>query len=210
MLNNHGFDLWAEGYDRSVREADEKNEYPFAGYMALMNAVYAQVMQSAPAAVLDVGIGTAFLTRKLYAAGCTVTGLDFSTDMLSKAQSKMPDARLIQWDFTRGVPPQLAGEHFDFIISTYALHHLAYEAQAAFIRALCKHLKPKGRLLIGDVSFQTQEELHACRAASGDAWDEEENYIVYSELRESLTGYRASFHPFSFCAGVTEIENIPV
>ncbi len=206
MLSSQGFDLWANDYDQSVHEADTNNEYPFAGYKRLMNAVYATVLQNGPKAVLDVGIGTAFLSKKLYDAGCRVTGLDFSADMLAKAQSKMPDARLLQWDFTQGIPPQLAGERFDFIISTYALHHLSYEAQSMFIHALCEHLEPEGRILIGDVSFATQEALDNCRAASGDAWDDEENYIVFSKLRETLHGCRAVFHPFSFCAGVVEVE----
>jgi len=30
MLDKHGFDLWAEGYDKSVNITDEKDDYPFA------------------------------------------------------------------------------------------------------------------------------------------------------------------------------------
>ena len=32
MLDNKGFDLWADGYDESVGLSDEENTYPFAGY----------------------------------------------------------------------------------------------------------------------------------------------------------------------------------
>ena len=32
MLNNKAFDLWADGYDKTVGISDEKNTYPFAGY----------------------------------------------------------------------------------------------------------------------------------------------------------------------------------
>lgn len=32
MLNHKGFDLWADGYDKSVGLSDEANTYPFAGY----------------------------------------------------------------------------------------------------------------------------------------------------------------------------------
>ena len=32
MLDNKGFDLWADGYDKSVGLSDEENTYPFAGY----------------------------------------------------------------------------------------------------------------------------------------------------------------------------------
>ena len=30
MLNNTGFDLWADGYDKSVGLSDENDRYPFA------------------------------------------------------------------------------------------------------------------------------------------------------------------------------------
>lgn len=208
MLTSHGFDLWTDVYEQSVRNADRNSEYPFAGYSALMNAVYGTVMQKAPAGVLDVGLGTGLLSKKLYDAGCAVTGIDFSAEMLSAARRKMPGAKLVLWDFTRGVPPELASETFDFILSTYALHHLTHEAQAEFIRALLKHLKPQGCMLIGDVCFPTEEALAQCREASGCLWDDEEYYIVFTKLMERLPGYAASFHPFSFCAGVIEIGHL--
>ena len=37
MLNNTGFDLWADGYDKSVGLSDENGRYPFVGYRAMMN-----------------------------------------------------------------------------------------------------------------------------------------------------------------------------
>lgn len=32
MLDNKGFDLWADNYDKSVGISDNDNTYPFAGY----------------------------------------------------------------------------------------------------------------------------------------------------------------------------------
>jgi hypothetical protein len=32
MLDNKGFDIWADGYDEDVDVSDDNNEYPFAGY----------------------------------------------------------------------------------------------------------------------------------------------------------------------------------
>ena len=39
MLNREGFDLWADGYDRSVGLSDEDGSYPFAGYRDILNAI---------------------------------------------------------------------------------------------------------------------------------------------------------------------------
>ena len=38
MLNHKGFDLWADGYDKSVGLSDEANTYPFAGYKKVLDA----------------------------------------------------------------------------------------------------------------------------------------------------------------------------
>lgn len=40
MLDDKGFDLWADGYDKAVRLSDESNEYPFAAYKEVLNTVY--------------------------------------------------------------------------------------------------------------------------------------------------------------------------
>ena len=32
MLSSQGFNLWADGYDKSVNLTDEEGGYPFAGY----------------------------------------------------------------------------------------------------------------------------------------------------------------------------------
>ena len=47
MLDEKGFDLWADGYDRSVGLSDEDGTYPFAGYRAVLGAIYV-VAQALP------------------------------------------------------------------------------------------------------------------------------------------------------------------
>lgn len=47
MLDNQGFNLWAQEYDGSVRRSDENNRYPFAGYQDIMNEIFRRVL-SAP------------------------------------------------------------------------------------------------------------------------------------------------------------------
>ena len=36
MLNKIEFDLWADGYDKTVGISDEENTYPFAGYKKVL------------------------------------------------------------------------------------------------------------------------------------------------------------------------------
>lgn len=207
MLNSNGFDLWAGSYDAAVRDADERNAYPFAGYTNLMNAIYGTIMSSSPCKILDVGFGTALLTSKLYDKGNNITGIDFSPEMLRIAASKVPKANLMQWDFTQGLPPELNSQLFDFIVSTYALHHLTDEAKVDLISSLLSLLEPEGVILIGDVCFRTRENLLSCKSASGDGWDDDEYYFVISEIQERLAPIRKfTFHEYSFCSGVIEIR----
>ncbi|MCL2187658.1 MAG: class I SAM-dependent methyltransferase [Defluviitaleaceae bacterium] len=207
MLNNHGFDLWADGYDASVNMSDEDNTYPFAGYKNILNAIYGTIMAAAPAKVLDIGIGTGTLASKLYTQGNIITGVDFSQKMLETTQIKMPGARLIQHDFTKALPQELNGESFDFIVSTYALHHLTDAEKTAFIRTLLRHLSENGAIIIGDVGFPSRVALNECHANHAeDEWDDDEFYFVFDELQAALRDVcKMTFHPYSFCAGIIEI-----
>lgn len=53
MLNSNGFDVWADGYDESVRLADESDAYPFAGYATILKEIYGRVCASGAKAVLE-------------------------------------------------------------------------------------------------------------------------------------------------------------
>lgn len=109
MLNNTGFDLWADGYDKSVGLSDENDRYPFAGYCA-MNEARSISACSRRAGVMCwiIGFGTGVLTSRLYEQGCRIYGQDFSARMIELAQAKMPDARLYQGDFSKGLVPSFA------------------------------------------------------------------------------------------------------
>lgn len=207
MLDSHGFNLWAKDYDKSVNIADDNNDYPFAGYKKLMNTVYGAVMSQCPSKVLDIGIGTGTLAYKLYEQGNDITGIDFSSQMLHIAQEKMPNAKLIQCDFSEGLPNVLNNSTFDFIISTYALHHLTDDKKITFISSLLSLLNESGTIIIGDISFQTKSDLEACKKSYKDAWDDEEYYFVFSEINEKMRDKcKIMYHQFSHCSGIMEIR----
>ena len=124
MLNNSGFDLWADGYDKSVGVSDEGNVYPFAGYKKVMNRIFGEIMEHGGAKVLDIGFGTATLAKQLYDCGNEIFGQDFSRRMIEIAAEKMPGAHLYEGDFSKGLCSELLEHRYDFIVSTYALHHL--------------------------------------------------------------------------------------
>ena len=139
MLDNKGFDLWADGYDKAVGLSDEDNTYPFAGYKEVLGGIYSTVMQTPGAAVLDIGFGTGTLTSRLYEQGCAIYGQDFSARMIELAAEKMPEAHLYQGDFSKGLAEPLRKQQYDFIIATYSLHHLTDEQKAEMLCGPGRH-----------------------------------------------------------------------
>ena len=203
MLGEKDFDAWADSYDGSVAASDAAGAYPFAGYERIMDAIFSRVTARPGARVLDLGFGTAALTARLYDAGCAVSGQDFSSRMVEIAREKMPGARLFRGDLTDGLVPELADGPYDAVVATYALHHLDDAHQVALIRSLLPLLAEDGVVLIGDVAFATRRELEACRNAAGAAWDPDELYVVFDELRREFPV--ATFKRMSACAGLVTI-----
>ena len=203
MLNDKGFDLWADGYDKSVGLSDEDQTYPFAGYKGVLARIYQLVMAKEKAKVLDIGFGTATLTKRLYEQGCEIWGQDFSSKMMEIASAKMPNAHLFQADFSQGLAEPLLRNSYDFVIATYSLHHLTDDAKIRMIRTMNGLLKEGGAILIGDVAFSDRQDLEKCREQAGEEWDDEEIYFVFDELRKSFPTMQ--FDQISHCAGVLSL-----
>ena len=205
MLNERGFDRWAEDYEAYVARSDGEGSYPFAGYQRVLDTVARRVLARGTPRVLDLGFGTGTLTERFYRAGCQVFGQDFSPEMLAIARGKMPEAGLFLGDLARGLAPELAERDYDCIVATYSLHHLTDGEKVRFLRESRERLRPGGAILIGDVAFENRAALEACRAAAGERWDGEEVYFAVDELREDFPELR--FEKLSSCAGILTLES---
>ena len=204
MLDNKGFDVWAEEYDTSVKLSSEDSTYPFVGYNEIVNKIYDIVMSKSNATVLDIGFGTGTLTQKLYQYGCDIYGQDFSLKMIELASNKMPNANLYQGDFTKGIVKQLKQRSYDFIVATYSIHHLKEDEKVKFLHELLTLLDKNGMILIGDVMFETQEQLEKCREELLDKWDDDEFYCVVSDLTKEFPNLQ--FERISFCSGIISLS----
>jgi len=199
------FDRWAEKYDKDVFESDQKNEYPFAGYSKVLSFIWDEINPKENARILDLGVGTGVLSSMLYEAGSSITALDFSSNMLRAAKEKMPKATFIQWDFSEGLPKSLLEQrhHYDYVISTYALHHVNEEKQIEILLNVAPLLKPQGTAFIGDISFESCRDLENCKNQCESLWDDGEFYFVAEEVIASLSSaYDCQYKQISHCAGV--------
>lgn len=204
MLNSKGFDLWADGYDKSVGMSDEDDAYPFAGYKKILNEIYNRVLTGKGNTVLDIGFGTGTLTAKLYEQGYHIWGQDFSRRMIELAKEKMPEAQLFQGDFSKGLVEELKHNKYDIIIATYSLHHLSDGQKLDLIKAMMPLLRAGGCLYIGDVMFETRTELERQKTLIGEEWDDDEFYFAVDELTKFIP--QVKYEKFSFCAGLLSIK----
>lgn len=206
MLNQKGFDKWSGEYDENIKNS---KGYPFAGYYDVLGYIQGRITakKDQPVKVMDIGIGTGSLSLELYKQGAEIVGVDFSEEMLKQARKKMPEARFYQQDLTQGMPEILKEEQFDYIISSYALHHLSDSQKINLFQELMGLLRENGEILIADVAFETKEDLEACRTEAGDRWDNEEFYMIGGKMVAELEekGIPAEYRQISFCAGVLHI-----
>lgn len=129
--------------------------------------------------ILDIGCGTGLLSLKfLEAANCTVQGIDLSEAMLDIWKDKIEKLNLSHRVKTRiGDASNLDFEDstFDIVASTVTLHHL--KDKQPTLNKIYRLLKPKGRLVIGEVDVDT----------SGDLRDVERLRHIMDFLKEELS-----------------------
>lgn len=206
ILGASGFDIWSFKYDSDVRESDKEERYAFAAYEKIMDRI-CEILEGVPGHnLLDVGIGTGKLARKLLAKGYSVTGVDFSQNMLKEAAQSNPDAVLITWDFSKGLPDYIKTHDYSAVLCNYAIHHLTPCEKKVLISDMAKCLDPEGIIVIGDVMTETLEEMNYAMGKDADLWDKDEYYIIVDEFKEQISEYHMEFEKLSYCSGVLMIR----
>ncbi|GAA4105553.1 class I SAM-dependent methyltransferase [Actinomadura miaoliensis] len=110
------------------------------------------VLSSVPrgcGAALDVGCGDGLLVRRLAPRAEHVTGLDASAEMVARARELsegVGNVEFVEADFLEYDVPR---EHFDFVCSVAAIHHMDFTAALSTMRDA---LRPGGSLVVISVA----------------------------------------------------------
>ncbi|SFA38485.1 putative AdoMet-dependent methyltransferase [Parageobacillus thermantarcticus] len=154
------FEAWADSYDQSVGGYDEEYRDVFANYEDILNTVASK----AKSVVLEFGVGTGNLTKKLLEQGKTVYGIEPSEPMRKKAHEKLGDkVSIVDGDFLQfSLPP----EPVDTIVSTYAFHHLTDREKQEAIAKYGKLLNKGDKIVFADTVFRDRQTFqHAVEEA---------------------------------------------
>ena len=157
-----------------------------------------------PLQALDIGVGTGYFTAKFLEAFplASVHALDGAEAMIELARERLgrrqQNVMFSVGDF-RDLGRILAGQRFDVVFSSYALHHLARDEKRSVVADAVSLLRPGGWLLNADLvvaeSARLEERIQDIRlrgivqrAATGDPrfadYDTTRRYLDEMEAEE--------------------------
>lgn len=113
-----------------------------------------------PTRALDIGCGTGSLSTILAGLGCKVTGIDFSPEMIARAEAKAKAAQQsINFQVMDASFPQLPTQQFDVVICRHLLWALPEPDQV--LQRWVRLIKPGGRILLVEGFWHTGAGLHS-------------------------------------------------
>ena len=143
-INSENYDRWSESYD----------SYPNPTVAIDEMSLPAKYANWSNLKVLEIGCGTGRHTVRLESQSNTVTGIDISEGMLSKAKSKLPNVEFINANF---IEHDFGTHKFDRILMSLVLEHIDDLDQ--FFKKVFKLLNANGEILFS--------EIHPLRAEAG-------------------------------------------
>jgi 2-polyprenyl-3-methyl-5-hydroxy-6-metoxy-1,4-benzoquinol methylase len=128
--------------------------------LAAWTALLKTSLPSGKGKVLDIGCGTGSLSVVLAGLGYEVTGIDFSPEMIARAEAKAQASHHpIKFHVMDGTFPQFPQQQFDAIVCRHLLWALPETDQV--LERWVRLLKPEGRLLLIEGYWHTNAGLHA-------------------------------------------------
>lgn len=138
--------------------------------------------------VLDVGCGTGTGMAPYVDAGCTVSGVDVSAAMLSRATARLGDRA--EFHLTDGRTLPFDDDRFDLVSTTMVLHEVSASAREPFIAEMARVAKPDGSILLIDFRFGS---LRGWRGPT---------LRTLSGMIERLSGHYSQYRSFRASGGV--------
>ncbi|MCZ8514118.1 methyltransferase domain-containing protein [Paenibacillus filicis] len=145
-VDRWNFDALSERWDQP--EGGRTMHLPSAAeHERVLEAAAARLSPQPGEAGLDAGTGDGAFAAKLARPGVAMTGMDQSRSMLRRCRERVPGIETRYGNLL--AVPCLDGR-FDFIATSFALHHLTPEQQPLALAELTRVLKSRGRIALVD------------------------------------------------------------
>lgn len=173
MINRWNFDQMAVDYVNRYLKED-------LGYLSSIRKTSELLKTMTPGKrVLDIGGGTCNLWVD-FPQDTQLTVVDKSLQMIFVAKENLPWPNYILDDIINIDYKRLG--RFDIVISTFTLHHIAYDLQEKAIRNMIELCDDNGSVVIVDRSFHSQDEKAKLEKDLTDAGNTEFLEIIHSEF----------------------------
>jgi putative AdoMet-dependent methyltransferase len=148
------FDQQASFHDELVLNNEQAfNKHPSYSQALKMVGEWVKPLQGEKG--LDIGTGTGNLAAIFLEKGIEMSGIDQSKEMLKQCQRKFPNLETKLGNFL-AIP--YLDHSFEFVVTSYALHHLTDEQKRMALEEIHRVLKPHGRVCIVDLMFENQHQ----------------------------------------------------
>lgn len=205
------FEKWADHYDTTVNGNDLEYKEVFEKYDELLT----EVANKSHGIVLEFGVGTGNLTKKLVDNGNQVIGIEPSKPMRDIALGKLPkEVIILEGDFLNFPKPV---KEVDTIVSTYAFHHLTDEEKKQAIFLYRNYLSDNGKIVFADTVFENkaahEEMIESAKKQGFNHLAEDlqtEYYPTISTLKACFeeNGFKVEFNRWNKYAWVIEATKL--
>ncbi len=178
-VDDFNHDDWASDYDADIQIEDNPIR---TGYADLLAWIADHINQSDSANILDIGAGTGNLSKQIKSCN-TLVCLDISKEMLKKAEPKLLHLKDVSWvvgDFLEFFDRNTM--RFDYIISSYALHHLTEPEKKYLFSRIHSSLGRNGMAIFGDLMFENDVQ----KKAIIDKYNASGNMELVEEIEEEF------------------------
>jgi putative AdoMet-dependent methyltransferase len=144
------YDRRALTHDAVVSNENKEMQIEYKDYELALNEVVTAIMARPGEIGLDLGIGTGNLAGLFLRNNISMCGVDQSKAMLQQCKLKFPELETKLGNFL--AIPYLDGK-FDFVVSSFAFHHLTDEQKWLSLQEIERVLKPRGRICFADLIY---------------------------------------------------------